>query len=336
MPEIKQDIRGATFVVAADDSLHKNMANYVCSGAADEVEILLAINALPATGGEVVLLDGTYNVAASIAVARSNFTLRGMGRGTIITTAVDNVDILTCVGGAGTELTNIILRDFLVRGFTAGIGNDIGILWDYVDQSKIINVRSELNTEHGFKLLRCDNDQLEGISGLSNVGYGMEIDSCTWLTITNPIMNSNTGRGFVLVSTTNISLLGLVCKSNGVSGLELNNANNTVIENAQCDANAINGLFLYRCSRCSIIGGQFNNQTGGDGINITGDGGGNADYNVIMGCVCTGNSQSGIEIVAAAGQANKNIVVGNHLLGNTGVNLADAGTNTEVAHNITA
>jgi len=50
MPEIKQDIRGATFVVAANDSVHKNMADYVCNGTritgGDQVEINLAIEAL--------------------------------------------------------------------------------------------------------------------------------------------------------------------------------------------------------------------------------------------------------------------------------------------------
>ena len=48
MPEITQDIRGATLVVAANDSLHKNMADYVCDGVADQVEIQAALDALPA------------------------------------------------------------------------------------------------------------------------------------------------------------------------------------------------------------------------------------------------------------------------------------------------
>ncbi len=83
MPEIKQDIRGATFVVAANDSLHKNMADYVCDGTADDVEIQAAIDALPAGGGEVVLLEGTYSITTNI-VPCNNMTLKGQGMGTVI------------------------------------------------------------------------------------------------------------------------------------------------------------------------------------------------------------------------------------------------------------
>lgn len=36
--------------------------DYLCDGTADDVEIQAAINALPATGGEIVILDGTYNI----------------------------------------------------------------------------------------------------------------------------------------------------------------------------------------------------------------------------------------------------------------------------------
>lgn len=40
--------------------------DYLCDGTADDVEIQAAINALPATGGEIVILDGTYNISDDI------------------------------------------------------------------------------------------------------------------------------------------------------------------------------------------------------------------------------------------------------------------------------
>jgi len=58
----------ATVVVAASDSLNKAAANFVCSGANDEVEIQAAIDALPAGGGDIKLLEGTYHIAAVITV----------------------------------------------------------------------------------------------------------------------------------------------------------------------------------------------------------------------------------------------------------------------------
>ncbi|GAI13139.1 unnamed protein product, partial [marine sediment metagenome] len=61
-------------------------------------------------------------------------------------------------------------------------------------------------------------------------------------------------------------------------------------------------------------------------INVTGDGTTNADYITITGNVCYNNGGDGIEIVGGA-NANKNIVMGNQLLGNTNP-LVDGGTNT--------
>jgi len=72
-----------TFIVAASDSLYGQDANYVCDGTADDVEIQAAINALPANGGEIRLLEGTYTIVDSIAPV-SGLRLTGDGEGSII------------------------------------------------------------------------------------------------------------------------------------------------------------------------------------------------------------------------------------------------------------
>ena len=73
----------ATFIVAASDSLHKERADYVCPGVDDQVVIHAAIDALPAGGGKVVLLDGTYNLSANVTL-NDNVHLSGNGVGTIL------------------------------------------------------------------------------------------------------------------------------------------------------------------------------------------------------------------------------------------------------------
>ena len=50
----------ATYIVAASDSRNKDLADFVADGTNDEVEIQAAIDALPATGGVVYLLEGTF------------------------------------------------------------------------------------------------------------------------------------------------------------------------------------------------------------------------------------------------------------------------------------
>jgi hypothetical protein len=69
-----------TIVVAAKDSsaADKSSAAYVCDGVNDHVEIQAALNALPSSGGVVLLTSGTYNCAGIIA-PKAGSTLKGEG-----------------------------------------------------------------------------------------------------------------------------------------------------------------------------------------------------------------------------------------------------------------
>ena len=82
-----QDIhkpQAATFVVSASDSLNKEKANYVCDGVDDQVEIQATIDALPSSGGKVILLEGTFTISESINPTKDNINIQGMGRGTLL------------------------------------------------------------------------------------------------------------------------------------------------------------------------------------------------------------------------------------------------------------
>jgi hypothetical protein len=76
------------FVAASNASAaDKAAADYVCSGVADEVQINVAITALPAAGGVVRLSNGNFTIAATVAVP-SYVTLRGEGRHATVITGV--------------------------------------------------------------------------------------------------------------------------------------------------------------------------------------------------------------------------------------------------------
>ena len=53
--------------------------DYLCDGTADDVEINAAIQALPAGGGEILVLDGTYSMDQPVLLNRAAVTLRGCG-----------------------------------------------------------------------------------------------------------------------------------------------------------------------------------------------------------------------------------------------------------------
>ena len=65
--------------------------DYLCDGTDDQVEINAAINALPAEGREIVLLDGIYNITDSIKINKANVSIVGNNKKTILKRMWDSV-----------------------------------------------------------------------------------------------------------------------------------------------------------------------------------------------------------------------------------------------------
>ena len=76
----------ARFVVGTSTAGYtSDQVDYLCDGTEDQVEINQAISNLPSTGGEVLLLDGSYNISGDdIIISQSGVTLCGCGAGTIL------------------------------------------------------------------------------------------------------------------------------------------------------------------------------------------------------------------------------------------------------------
>ena len=185
----------------------------------------------------------------------------------------------------------------------------------------------------------ADNDDISGNICQSNTQYGIWLTSSTENTVTGNTCHGNTRDGIYVLSSLRNTITGNNCADNDsagatYSGIFLGVSNENVITGNLCQANGNHGIYLFRSSYCSITGNVCNNQTTGDGINITGDATADADENVVSSNVCRGNGDDGIEIAGAA-NADRNIVLGNQLLGNTGAALVNGGANTEIAHNIT-
>lgn len=73
-----------TITVACSTSKHNITADYHCNGTNDQTVIQQAIDALPSTGGKIVLLEGTYNISGQITVNKPNVTICGMGNSTVL------------------------------------------------------------------------------------------------------------------------------------------------------------------------------------------------------------------------------------------------------------
>jgi len=327
MPEIKQDIRKATIIVAANDSLHKNMADYVCDGVDDHVEIQAALDALPATGGEVFLLDGTYNVEVALALD-SYQTLRGCGRNTILTTTTANLDIITATGGAGTEKVEILIADLCVDGNAGGVVNDKGIGWTYVDHSKISNVWALNNGEEGIFLDYCDFNEITGSHVSDNALEGIYVGHSANIIVAANIAEGNLW-GIGVCGDYNV-VTGNIMQGSTEYGLSIINTNFSTFSGNLIQGNS-HGIYISTGDWITITGNVIQGNSL-DGINAAGIYDSTISDNVVQ-----LNGDNGIYLI----YADWNIITGNSFMDNsqnttnTKDNLAiERGDNNTIADNL--
>lgn len=110
----------ATVVVATQDSSvrSKSFADFVGDGEGDQDEINAAIRALPAAGGTVLLMEGTYDIRrvegklGGVLIERSDVTLAGQGSATKLIQAPQQETNVIRVIGSG--VGHITIRDLHV------------------------------------------------------------------------------------------------------------------------------------------------------------------------------------------------------------------------------
>lgn len=136
--------------------------DYLCDGTADDVEIKAAISALPSGGGEVLLLDGTYNISSSVIIGRAGAVLRGSGPGTIIKRGFNSN---SQNGVVGCSAANCCVRDLTINGNrdVYGSDNNIGI---YCSKSATMIDIDRVTVSHSYQGLIFG-----GISGGGRISY---------------------------------------------------------------------------------------------------------------------------------------------------------------------
>jgi len=311
--------RTATIVIAAVDSSLQSraQADFVCDGVNDHVEIQAALDALPATGGEVMLLDGTYNIEVSL-VLDSYQTLRGQGRNTILTSNTADLIFLSAVGGAGTELTEIVIADLQIDGGAGGV-SDCGIYFEYVDYSFIQNVflrRHASGTgsyRTGIYLLNSDFNTIIGNTCLDNDWEGIWLDSSNNNVITGNISQGNGEYGIWLDVSNNNVISGNTCQGNGWDGIELSGSDFHTVTGNTCQDSGEYGIWLD-ISNNNVISGNISRGSVEHGAWL-----GTSNNNVITGNIFQGSGKIGIYLFHGRG---------NSILGNTCIENSQRADNT--------
>jgi len=327
---------GKTIVVAASNSLNQGQANFVCDGVNDHVEIQAALDALPATGGEVLLLDGTFNCEASINLD-TNQTLRGCGRNTILTTSTAALRFLSAVGGAGTEKTGIVIDGLQIDGGAASLGG-VGIYFDYVDDSLIQNVYSRRHN-NGVEKWGIFLSQSERNTLTRNTATGclLGIYLCTgsnYNLVSDNTSYSNGDEGIYLSGSCQYNTIrGNITYANKFNIYLTSGAHNNLVEGNVCRASKRTGMILQDVNHITLLGNvclESSQDTTNTYPNLAIS---NASYNNIQNNTFRAGTLAnkpsyGIQINAGIG----NVVIDNDLY-NDGFGTApfnDAGTDTKL------
>ena len=281
--------------------------DYLCDGTADDVEINTAIQALPNTGGEIVILDGTYNITATIAMNKDNIKLSGNGNATVLKRMWNS---LTTEGVITVTATNggCCIENLFVDGNLANYqsSNNYGIRLSNSDNNTITGNTCNNNSSRGIYLINSNNTTITGNTCSDSNRYGIYLNNSNTTTITgNTCNNNNYGINLSGVNSNN-TITGNTCNNNSSDGIFLNtsDSNNTITGNT-CSGNQ-RGINLSGDNN-TITGNTCNNNN--YGIYLI-----NSDNNTITGNTCNNNSRDGIYL----SNSNTTTITGNTCIRGTG------------------
>jgi parallel beta-helix repeat protein len=240
--------------------------HYLCDGTNDQEEIIQALNDLPATGGEVVILDGTYNIMASINIPKDNVSLRGNGNATILKRMYNS----TYTDSGPTAKGLIILNEksgCKIQGLqidgnkaTYTASYNYGIYLYSSSNNNTVTGNTCNNNSYGIYLYSSSDNTVTGNTCNNNNYCGIRLSSSSNNnTVTGNTCNNNNDGIYLYLSSNNNTVTGNTCNNNNSCGicLESSSNENTITGNT-CNNNSY-GIYLYSSSDNTVTGNTCNN-----------------------------------------------------------------------------
>jgi parallel beta-helix repeat protein len=275
--------RTARFVVGTSTSgWTEKDCDYLCDGTNDQEEIIQALNDLPATGGEVVILDGTYNITASINIPKDNVSIRGSGNATTLKRMYDSTSTDSGPTAKGlitlNEKSGCKIQGLQIDGNRASFtsGSNYGI-YLYSSNNNTIAGNTCNNNNNGIRISSSSNNTVTG-NTCNNNSYGIRISSSSNNTVTGNTCNNNSNNGIYLSSSSNNTVTGNTCNNNSY-GIDLSSSSNNTVTGNTCNNNSYNGIYLSSSSDNTVTGNTCNNNS--YGIRLS-----SSDSNTVTGNTC--------------------------------------------------
>ncbi len=320
-------------------------ADDTCDGTDDQQEINEAINELPATGGAVYLLEGTYNITGAInfdttAPDDSGKALIGTGRGTVLKVAsgASSLNVIYAY-----RVNRILISQLMIDGNSKTGSANNGIYFDGLTYSKIDKLCVENMSSYGIYLNNSSSQNTisnnyvagSGASGIhldtassnNTVSYNHienNVDYCivfsAWecnynIASHNDIKTSGQGgirvgssKGNIISGNNIQNNLGYVMRH----GIDLNSSYYTVVSNNNIEGITYNGIDVYGSSYTTVSNNNVHNN-GSNGIEVGGI------SNNVSGNVIYENGGNGIHLRSLAGfDKGHNIISSNRISDSAG------------------
>jgi parallel beta-helix repeat protein len=302
----------ARFVVGTSTSgWTEKDCDYLCDGTNDQEEIIQALNDLPATGGEVIILDGTYNITASINIPKNNVSIRGSGNATTLKRMYNSTSANSGSTARGlitlNEKSGCKIQGLQIDGNRASFtsGNNYGI-YLYSSNNNTITGNTCNNSTHGIRLDSSSDNTVTG-NTCNNNSYGIYLySSSNNNTVTSNACNNNDNYGIYLYSSSNNTVTGNTCNNNNKNGIYLySSSNNNTVTGNICNNNSY-GIRLSSSSDNTVTGNTYNNNSYGIYLSSSSD-------NTVTGNTCNNNNY-GIRLYSSS----NNTITGNTCIRGTG------------------
>ena len=299
-----------TITVACSTSKHNITADYYCGGTNDQTIIQQAIDALPSTGGKIVLLEGTYNISGTITIYnKQNVTLQGLGRN-VIFSAVTSTSDLCMIKVRSTTGFNIFDIDIDYTNNTSAGGTAIQLYT--ANHAVIERVNIQNSKGNGIEWYNSNYTRFSDISFIN-------VRQCVWdresnhSSIFSRIVIDTATNGIVLASSSTLNkICDCIVRTATDNGIKSDAAYTMINDNIVYGC----GVGITANGNCSTVSGNNarDNDTGisvnGKMVNVSGntalraDGSGNvssyssSQYTILMGsssanCLVIGNIISG-------------------------------------------
>jgi hypothetical protein len=255
---------GSIVIGSSLSGYNEGQVDYLCDGEDDDVEINAAIASLT-DGGEIVLLEGTYNTSKHILMGTGKVTLRGMGDGTVI-----NKTVFETGGVTGDETKSVIFIDSE---------------YNRIEKLKITTSDLETDADENFGILIGKSNNTIIGNNIANVGASMNIFG-----IMLNLIQASRAVDNITISGNIIANTGTNPSSNmGIYGLS--NSNVVITENHFLNLNNGGNVYAIYCNsvHCLTFANNVIETNGGAssmGVNLLG-----GECHTIIGNVIKNRSQ---------------------------------------------